>query len=178
VCLRVAWRSLVLAGTPGPPLLELLEQMLIAERADERVFATLTCVCLPPGRRVARILRAGHPGLLLRVAGRVDLVEGKGGPALGLLPGLVPGQRWQEEHLPLPPGASLVLFTDGLFEGRTGPGSERLGEDGLLAVAGELAALPAAAFVDRLIERVETAAALYGGLTDDVAVVHVSWAGS
>jgi serine phosphatase RsbU (regulator of sigma subunit) len=178
VCLRVAWRSLVLAGTPGPPLLEMLEQMLIAEREGERVFATLTCVCLPPGRRAARILRAGHPGLLLRAAGRVDMVEGKGGPALGLLPGLVPGQRWPEEHLPLPPGASLVLFTDGLFEGRTGPGSERLGEDGLLAAARELAALPPAAFVDRLIERVETAAAPYGGLTDDVAVVHVGWADS
>ena len=175
VCLRVAWRSLVLAGTPAPHLLELLEQMLIAERADERVFATLTCLCLPPGRRMARILRAGHPGLLLRAAGRVDLVEGKGGPALGLLPGLVPGQRWQEEHLPLPPGASLVLFTDGLFEGRTGPGSERLGEDGLLAAARELATLPPAAFADRLIDRAETAASPYGGLTDDVAVVHIGW---
>jgi serine phosphatase RsbU (regulator of sigma subunit) len=149
--------------------------MLIAERADERVFATLTCLCLPPGRRMARILRAGHPGLLLRAAGRVDLVEGKGGPALGLLPGLVPGQRWQEEHLPLPPGASLVLFTDGLFEGRTGPGSERLGEDGLLAAARELATLPPAAFADRLIDRAETAASPYGGLTDDVAVVHIGW---
>jgi serine phosphatase RsbU (regulator of sigma subunit) len=175
VCLRVAWRSLVLAGTPAPILIDLLEQMLIAERAGERVFATLTCLSLSPDRRMARILRAGHPGLLLRAAGRVDLVEGLAGPALGLLPGLVPGPRWQEEELPLPPGASVVLFTDGLFEGRTGPRSERLGEDGLLAVAGELATLPPAAFVDRLIERVETAAAPYGGLTDDVAVVHLGW---
>jgi serine phosphatase RsbU (regulator of sigma subunit) len=175
VCLRVAWRSLVLAGTPGPLLLELLERMLIAEREGDRVFATLTCLSLPPGRHMARILRAGHPGLLLRAAGRVDLVEGDAGPALGLLPGLMAGQGWQEEHLPLPPGASLVLFTDGLFEGRTGPGGERLGEDGLLATARQQAALPPAAFVDRLIERAETAAAPYGGLTDDVAVVHVGW---
>ncbi len=80
--------------------------------------------------------------------------------------------------MPLPPGASLVLFTDGLFEGRTGPGSERLGEEGLLAMARELAARPAAAFVDGLIERIETATAPYGGLADDVAVVHLRWRGA
>jgi serine phosphatase RsbU (regulator of sigma subunit) len=171
VCLRVAWRSLVLAGTPAPSLIELLEQMLVAEREGERVFATLTCLAFPPDRRLVRVLRAGHPGLLLRVAGRVDLIEGKVGPALGL----VPGHGWREEDLPLPAGASLVLFTDGLFEGRVGPGSERLGEDGLLGVARELAALPPDRFTDRLIERIEAASAPYGGLADDVAVVHLGW---
>ena len=73
------------------------------------------------------------------------------------------------------PGASLVLFTDGLFEGRTGPGSERLGEEGMLATARELAGLPPAAFVDGLIERIEKVTAPYGGLADDVAVVHLGW---
>ncbi|HEX4060357.1 MAG TPA: SpoIIE family protein phosphatase [Streptosporangiaceae bacterium] len=171
VCLRVAWRSLILAGTAAPDLIELLEQMLVAEREGDRVFATLTCLAFPPGRGQVRVLRAGHPGLLLRTAGRIELVEGKAGPALGLMPGL----HWQEEELPLPPGASVVLFTDGLFECRTGPGSERLGEDGLLAVAQDLAALPAGPFTDRLIERIEAAAAPYGGLADDVAVVHLGW---
>ena len=68
-----------------------------------------------------------------------------------------------------------MLFTDGLFEWRTGPGSERLGEDGLLAMARDLAALPAAGFVDALIDRTEAAASGYGGLDDDVAVVHLRW---
>jgi serine phosphatase RsbU (regulator of sigma subunit) len=172
VCLRVAWRSLVLARTGTRALLELLEQMLVAEREGDRVFATLSYLSFRPDRSAVRVLRAGHPGLLLRrPGGRVDLVEGKVGPALGLMPGL----DWQDEELPLPPGASVVLFTDGLFECRTGPGSERLGEDGLLAVARELATAPAAAFVDGLIERVEAASAPYGGLADDVAVVHLGW---
>jgi serine phosphatase RsbU (regulator of sigma subunit) len=171
VCLRVAWRSLVLARTDTRALIELLEQMLVAERQGDRVFATLTCLTFPPDRERMRVLRAGHPGLLLRAAGRIDLVESKVGPALGLIPDL----DWQEEELPLPPGASVVLFTDGLFECRTGPGSERLGEDGLLAVARELATAPAALFVDRLIERIDDAAAPYGGLADDVAVVHLGW---
>ncbi|MGH3159487.1 MAG: PP2C family protein-serine/threonine phosphatase [Streptosporangiaceae bacterium] len=178
VCLRVAWRSLVLAGTRATSLIELLEQMLVAEREGERVFATLTCLSFPPDRRLVRVLRAGHPGLLLRTPGRVDLVEGKVGPALGLMPGpwWQKGElHWQEEELPLPLGASVVLFTDGLFECRTGPGSERLGEEGLLAVAAGLVSLPPAAFVDRLIERIEAAASPYGGLADDVAVVHLGW---
>jgi serine phosphatase RsbU (regulator of sigma subunit) len=171
VCLRVAWRSLVLAGTAAPALARLLEQMLIAERDDERVFATLSYVAFPPDRRSVRILRAGHPGLLLRAGGRVELVEGEAGPALGL----VPSVGWQAQEMPLPAGASLVLFTDGLFECRIGPGSERLGEEGLLARARELAGLPPAEFTDGLIERIDAASAPYGGLADDVAVVHLGW---
>jgi serine phosphatase RsbU (regulator of sigma subunit) len=171
VCLRVAWRSLILAGTPTPMLISLLEQMLVAEREDDRVFATLSYLAFAPDRRRVRILRAGHPGLLRHVGDRVDLVEGEVGPALGL----VAGHGWRDQEMPLPPGASLMLFTDGLFEGRTGPGSERLGEGGLLAMARELAGRPAAAFVDGLIERVEAATAPYGGLADDVAVVHLRW---
>jgi serine phosphatase RsbU (regulator of sigma subunit) len=171
VCLRVAWRSLVLAGMPTPTLISLLEQMLVAEREGDRVFATLSYLVFAPDRRQVRILRAGHPGVLRLTGGRVDLVEGEVGPALGL----VAGHGWQDEEMPLPPGASLMLFTDGLFEGRTGPGSERLGEEGLLAMARELADRPSAAFVDGLIERIEAATAPYGGLADDVAVVHLRW---
>lgn len=171
VCLRVAWRSLVLAGTAAPVLIELLQQMLIAEREDEQVFATLTHVAFAPDHASVRILRAGHPGLLLRVADSIELIEGEGMPALGLIPGL----HWQEEEMALPAGASLVLFTDGLFESRIGPGSERLGEQGLARMARELTALPPAEFVDGLIDRTEAAAAPYGGFADDVAVVHLGW---
>jgi serine phosphatase RsbU (regulator of sigma subunit) len=171
VCLRVAWRSLVLAGTSVPRAIELIEQMLVAERAGEQVFATLTHLTFAPDRRRVRILRAGHPGLLLRTAGGVQLIEGKAGSALGLVSDL----SWQETEIPLPGDARLVLFTDGLFEGRIGPGSERLGEEGLLEMARDLAALPAEEFVDGLIGKAEAAAAGYGGLDDDVAIVHLGW---
>jgi hypothetical protein len=42
-------------------------------------------------------------------------------------------------------------------------------------MARDLAALPAAAFVDALIEQTEAAASDYGGLDDDVAVIHLGW---
>jgi serine phosphatase RsbU (regulator of sigma subunit) len=171
VCLRVGWRSLVLAGTNAPSLIELLEQMLMAEREGEHVFATLTHLAFAPDRRHVRILRAGHPGLLLRTTGNVELIEGVGGPALGLVPGL----GWEEEEVPLPGDASLVLFTDGLFEGRVGPGSQRLGEDGLVDMARDLAGLPSTVFVDALMARTEAAAGRFGGLADDVAIVHLRW---
>jgi serine phosphatase RsbU (regulator of sigma subunit) len=171
VCMRVAWRSLVLAGTSAAAMTDLLEQILVAEREGENVFATLTYLAFAPDRQRVRVLRAGHPGLLLRADGRVSLVEGQSGPALGL----VPGVSWQAEEMPLPPGGRLVMFTDGLFEGRIGPGSERLGEEGLVAMAQDLAALDAAAFVDELISRTEAAAANFGGLADDIAVVHLGW---
>jgi serine phosphatase RsbU (regulator of sigma subunit) len=171
VCLRVAWRSLVLSGAAPAALMGLLEQMLMAEREDDHLFATLTHLVFGPGQRSVRVLRAGHPGLLLRTPGHVDLVEGPAGPAVGL----EPGASWPEQELPLPPDSGLVLFTDGLFEGRVGPGSQRLGEEGLLAMARGLAMLPPADFVDTLLDTTEAAAAPYDGLADDVAIVHLGW---
>ena len=171
VCLRVAWRSLVLAGAAPAALMGLLEQLLMAEREDEHLFATLTHLVFGPDQRSVRVLRAGHPGLLLRTPGHVDLVEGPVGPAVGL----EAGESWPEEDLPLPADSGLVLFTDGLFEGRVGPGNQRLGEEGLLAMARGLAMLPPSGFVDTLLDTAEAAAAPYGGLADDVAIVHLGW---
>ena len=174
VCLRVA------LAVPGAgrrcasrALVGLLEQLLMAERADDHVFATLTHLAFSADRRQVRMLQAGHPGLLLRSHDGVRLVEGAAGPAVGL----VPSPEWRETAVPLPAGAGVLLYTDGLFEGRTGPRGQRLGEDGLLALAGELAALRAADFADALLERTELAASPYGGLADDVAVVHLGWTG-
>ena len=171
VCLRVAWRSLVLAGAAPVALMSLLEQLLMAEREDDHLFATLTHLVFGADRRSVRVLRAGHPGLLLRTPGHVELVEGPAGPAVGL----EAGSSWPEDELPLPPGTGLVLFTDGLFEGRVGPRSQRLGEEGLLAMARDLAMLPPSSFVDTLLDTTEAAAAPYGGLADDVAIVHLGW---
>ncbi|MFF3750916.1 PP2C family protein-serine/threonine phosphatase [Streptomyces sp. NPDC002018] len=174
VCLRVAWRAAVLCGTEPLDLVPLLEEILVAERSDQHVFATVSSLVFPPGGREVRVVRAGHPGLLVRDRAEVRWEEPTVGMALGLLPGT---GRWTETAVPLPPGGHVVLFTDGLFEGRTGP-STRLGEDGLLGLAGEHGALPADAFVDALVDGAAEGAAPYGGLADDVAVLHLGWAGT
>ena len=51
-------------------------------------------------------------------------------------------------------------------------------DPGLLAVARELVMLPPAGFVDTLLDTTEAAAAPYGGLADDVAIVHLGWKGA
>ncbi|TXS43766.1 PP2C family protein-serine/threonine phosphatase [Streptomyces sp. OR43] len=171
VCLRVAWRTAVLCGTDELEQLALLEEILVAERSDPHVFATVTSLVFPPGGDLVRIVRAGHPGLLLRRGTAIEWVEPEGGIALGLLPG---HGQWASTDHALAPGTGLVLFTDGLFEGRTGPDS-RLGEEGLLAMARARAGLPARAFVDALVAGATEGAAPYGGLADDVAVLHLGW---
>ncbi|MEO5875657.1 MAG: SpoIIE family protein phosphatase [Streptosporangiaceae bacterium] len=171
VCLRVAWRSLVLAGVTGGRLIGLLEEILLAERDGQEVFTTLTTLVFSPDRSAVRVVRCGHPGMLLREDG-VKLVEIAGGLALGLMPG---EGRWVEELLSLRPGSSLVLFTDGLFEGRTGDDRERLDVEGLLELAKAHHDKDPEAFVDALIDDAEAASADFGGLDDDVAVLHLGW---
>ena len=145
VCLRVAWRCLVLAGMAAHQTIELVEQMLVAEREGDHIFATLTHLVYAPDRRSVQVLRGRASGLPLRTAGRVELVSGGGRPGAGA--GAL-GLSWEQQELgAVPDGASLVLFTDGLFEGRTGPGSERLGEEGLVVIAEELNALLSVDFV-------------------------------
>ncbi|GLW07209.1 fused response regulator/phosphatase [Microtetraspora sp. NBRC 13810] len=172
VCLRIAWRTLVLSGVSGQELLRQLERILIAERSNPEIYATACMVALDPDRASVRVLRAGHPGLLLRSAAGVEFVEPGHGTALGLLPG---EGAWTAEELKLTPGGALVLFTDGLFERRlTADGSAWLDEEGLLALARRRADLPGPEFVDTLIADVEKATATEVH-ADDVAVVHLEW---
>lgn len=171
VCLRVAWRTAVLCATGQAEQVRLLEEILVAERSDPHVFATVTSLVFTPDRRRVRVVRAGHPGLLLRGGARVSWIEPEPGMALGLLPGT---GHWSVSELSLPGDGRIVLFTDGLFEGRTGPRT-RLGEDGLLAMARRHGSLASRAFVDTLVDEAAVAASPYGGLADDVAVLHLGW---
>ncbi|MGR8010632.1 PP2C family protein-serine/threonine phosphatase [Streptomyces hypolithicus] len=171
VCLRVAWRAGVLSGCTGPALMRLLEEILAAERPADQVFVTLTSLVFPPDRRSVRVVRAGHPGMLVRATTGTSWYDAPGGLALGLVPGY---SSWPETVLPLDPGTGLVLFTDGLFEGLTGPRT-RLGEEGLLAMAQRCAGLPAPAFVQAMVDGAAAAAAPHGGLSDDIAVLHLAW---
>ncbi|MEW1643957.1 fused response regulator/phosphatase [Streptomyces sp. NPDC091219] len=172
VALRIAWRTLVLSGVTGAEQVARLEELLVAERARSEVFATLVSLSAAPGERTASVVRAGHHGLLRRHGGNVEWLEVAGGPALGVVPGLA---AWPVEELAVPRDAAVVLFTDGLFEGHVGRGSERLGEDGLLRLARETAALAPEPFVDELIASAERLAEAQGGLADDVAVMHLHW---
>ncbi|MEU2289122.1 PP2C family protein-serine/threonine phosphatase [Streptomyces sp. NPDC013178] len=171
VHLRVTWRTAVLCGQSQLRRLRLLEDVLCRERQDDDTYATVVSLVLSPDSGRMRVVNAGHPGFLLRGAGRVRRVEPAAGMALGLFPGRA---DWTEAEAQLCPGDSVLLFTDGLFEGRAGV-SARLGEDNLLRLAARHAGLAGEDFVDALVADVMAEAAPFGGLTDDVAVLHLGW---
>ncbi len=80
VGLRIAWRTLVLGGVDAETAMSTLEQVLVAERPRSHVFATATSVVLAPDRRSIEVVRAGHPGILLRTPSDVQWLEVPGGP--------------------------------------------------------------------------------------------------
>ena len=123
---------------------------------------------IQPGGTAVTAVRAGHPGMLLQNEAGVEWIEPPAGPALGLR-----ADDWPHHELELPAGQGLLLLTDGLFEGYSGQGNQRLGEDGLLALARKHAQLPGPAFVDALIDGAQELAQPRGGLTDDIAVLRV-----
>src|SRR5712691_5037555 len=70
VCLRVGWRTLVLAGRPAEEILSTLSVLLEHERQDDTMFATLCMTSVHPDRTTGWIRMAGHlPPLLLSRGG-------------------------------------------------------------------------------------------------------------
>jgi len=134
VCLRVAWRALVLAGRPADEILFTLSQLLGHERQDDTMFATLCMVSVPPERSVGWVRMAGHlPPLLLTHDGVREL------PTLSAPPlGLSDVRDWPGTQVRLEGSWSILLYTDGLIEGRIGRGSERLGSEGLMDLIREI----------------------------------------
>ena len=168
VALRIAWRTLTLAGVHGDAAMRQLERILHAEGPGRGIFATMLSLAVGPDSPQVITVRAGHPGMLVHGPGTVDWVEPPAGPALGW-----GADGWPQYAMELPEGGGLVLLTDGLFEAHSGRGAERLGENGLLELARPLASLPGPAFVDALIDQAEARAQAHGGFSDDVAVVRV-----
>ncbi|WP_192918142.1 PP2C family protein-serine/threonine phosphatase [Streptomyces spectabilis] len=167
--LRIAWRALTFAGLVGDELLSTLQKVLEHERPNEEIFATLCTVDIAPDGRRAGLCLAGHPSPLIARPGRPAelLPYDDGGPALGLLP----RARWPRRQVQLGGTWSLMLYTDGLIEGRIGRGNQRLGQDGMVEMVRRKIA--AGLRGDELLEAAVTEVReLNGGeLTDDVAVL-------
>jgi serine phosphatase RsbU (regulator of sigma subunit) len=171
--LRIAWRALTFAGLCGDDLLSTLQQVLEHERESDEIFATLCTVDIAPDGRRAGLCLAGHPSPLIARHGRAAqlLPYEDGGPALGLLP----RARWPRRQVELGGSWSLMMYTDGLIEGRKGPDTkQRLGQEGMVAMIDrQLAAgLDGEALLEAAVGEVRE---LNGGdLTDDVAVLLLS----
>jgi serine phosphatase RsbU (regulator of sigma subunit) len=169
VALRIAWRALVLAGLPTGDVLRGVEQVLLAERNDDERFATVAMVSLHPGLSQAEVVLCGHPRPLLIHGGEVAEVNVATIPMLSALSGPISPVR-----VDLGGDWGLLLFTDGLIEGRRTPGaSERFGVDELTRRLAALIAqgVPRADLAPTLLAEAE--ACNGGPLIDDVAVLLV-----
>nr|WP_234045850.1 response regulator [Streptomyces adelaidensis] len=172
--LRIAWRALTFAGLCGDELLSTLQRVLEHERENDEIFATLCTVDIAPDGRRAGLCLAGHPSPLIvrhghgRTTAPAELLPyDNGGPALGLLP----NARWPRTQIELGAAWSLMLYTDGLIEGRIGEGKERLGQDGMVEMVRRQLA-EGLRGEDLLRAAVNEVRDLNGGeLTDDVAVL-------
>jgi serine phosphatase RsbU (regulator of sigma subunit) len=175
VCLRVAWRTMILAGSPAPETLTAVQQVLEHERHQERFFATMCMLSVAPDRASGQLYLAGHPQPLLITADTVRELEAP----ISLPPGITGGSEWPSAPVELGQNWSVLIYTDGLVEGKTGSGPERLGSDGLIRlIEKELAQdpvghLPVRPANERLVDAlISQAHELNGGdLDDDVAVL-------
>ena len=178
VLLRVAWRTLVLAGADPDTILSTMDSVLVTERASDEVFATVAMVRLDRADGSLRVWRAGHPVPVIVQDGQVSPVpEGDASLALGVVSGPV----WPHTDEKVEADASVLLFTDGLIEGFDGEatgGSRRLGEAKLYSILADLVAqgLDPDQLCDALLAEVR--ARNGDELADDVAVLMLSWSGA
>jgi serine phosphatase RsbU (regulator of sigma subunit) len=167
VVLRAAWRALILAGVDDDAVLPAVEQVLISERAGEEIFTTLASVTVDLAAGEAAVRLAGHPPPLLLTAGRAEVVPARPDPVLGI----VVGSARTSTRVRLADGWALLLYTDGLIDGRVGPGDRRLEVDGLRALVSSPPArdVPRADLPAWLAAEAERANG--GPATDDVAML-------
>lgn len=171
VCLRVAWRTLVLSGTEPGKVLDCLQELLLRERHRPEVFATVATLSIDIASGDGVIQVAGHPPPVLLGSPPSVLGDGRSGPPLGLFE-----EEWPRVPIALGPEWSLMLYTDGLIEGKGGPDQRVLGPEGLLSLITASSPGPAApGFEDTLADTLlKTVERLNGGpLADDVALIIV-----
>lgn len=174
VALRISWRALVLSGHSGSEVVRGVEQVLLAERQDEHRFASIAMVSIDPGLTRAHVLLCGHPAPLLIRDGDVNELDLHRLPILSFLE----GRTIEPFTVDLRGDWGLLLFTDGLFEGRATPGAPgRFGVEGLTRHLRSL--------VSSGVARTDLTRALFAEaercngapLTDDVAALLVGSSG-
>jgi serine phosphatase RsbU (regulator of sigma subunit) len=132
--------------------------------ADDHHFATVVCGIADASGHEVVIANAGHPPPLCVTPGSAAYVDTPVGVPIG-----VPSQRaYGAGAITVPPGGTLLIYTDGLIE-RRGENLD-VGLERLRTVALSAADLPVDALLDTVVSELA-----HNGLDDDTAIMGVRW---
>ena len=140
--LRIAWRTLILAGVPSSALLETLDRLVVQERhatTSSRPSPASASIWIEPrvdrARRSSRAdpARRRSSAAADRPAGRSP-ARARGHAAAGAERGEI-GDPW-----------TLLFYSDGIYEGRVTGQKDRLGIDGFVDLLGDDRATAAGEF--------------------------------
>jgi serine phosphatase RsbU (regulator of sigma subunit) len=138
---------------------------VVVEEIGAGKFITMLYLTIDLGRGEVACASAGHPQpRLLDAGGAVSSLDAK-----GLVLGIAPGIEYSELRRPFEPGASVVLYTDGLVEARRA--GEMYGEERLDRVLAANHELPPEQLAAIALEECRRWVA--GDLRDDCAIVVV-----
>jgi serine phosphatase RsbU (regulator of sigma subunit) len=147
---RSAFRAMAAGGPPLGDLATRMNQHHWAEGEEaRRRYVTAIFLRLHPEAGEIEVVNAGHnPGFLVQPGLPPRLFEAAGTPL-----GLLPGMRYESEHLGFPPDTRLLFYTDGLTE--VFKGDEEFGPERLLAEFSECPAQKADGILDALWAAIE-----------------------
>lgn len=115
--LRSAVRAYALEGHPPAVVVARANDFHLGLESGR--LATMAYALVHPAERIVTVVRAGHlPPVLTAPDQAPCVLDSVGGPPLGVRRGEV----WRESTTQLPPGSSLVLYTDGLVRDENSPG--------------------------------------------------------
>lgn len=164
--LRSAWHALTEAEVSLEKTLEAMNHVAFAERHRENIFCTALVGHIEKKTRLLHLASAGHPPPVL-VARKAELLEVETVAPLGF----ETAPSWPVQTVSLPQDWSLLLYTDGLFEGLVSVSSkERFGLDRLVqSLDRELPGPLSGKTLDRLLREVSEANG--GPMPDDIALL-------
>jgi sigma-B regulation protein RsbU (phosphoserine phosphatase) len=126
-----------------------VNRLLCRNMASGR-FVTFCYVKIDAASRRLTYASAGHnPPLLVRASGHVDTLA-----PTGTVLGVFAESAYEQGEFALAPGDRLVLYTDGITEGRN-PAGEEFGEERLAESAARHRALPADEMLAAMLREVE-----------------------
>ena len=111
--MRSALRAILMQADDTGTMADRLNRFTFGLGSDEAIMTTVVMAILEPGTGTLRFTNAGHPPpLLVGADGSAAYLDEPPSPPMGVLA----TPRYTEHTRRLEPGATLVLYTDGLVE--------------------------------------------------------------